>query len=164
MGDDTNADGLVDLVGRDVVPEGPNQLWLTDITYIRLWSGWAYLASIIDGYSRKVVGWSVESHMRTSLVTDAVRMAIDNRRPPFGQTVVHSDRGSQYTSQAFRNLALAHGIIPSMGTVGDCFDCETVLRHPSWCDPCYDWPCGCPGVDLLAGSGDTPEVARPGGQ
>lgn len=120
--DDTNADGLVDLVGRDFVPEGPNQLWFTDITYIRLWGGWAYLASIIDGYSRKIVGWSVESHMRTSLVTDALRMAIDRQCPGIGEVVVHSDRGSQYTSHEFRALALANGIIPSVGHTGICFD------------------------------------------
>ncbi len=89
--DDRNSDGLVDLVGREFVPEGPNQLWFTDITYIRLWSGWAYLASIIDGYSRKVVGWSVDSHMRTSLVTDALRMAIDRQRPGIGDVVGHPD-------------------------------------------------------------------------
>ncbi len=120
--DDTNADGLVDLVGRDFVPEGPNQLWFTDITYIRLWGGWAYLASIIDGYSRKVVGWSVDSHMCTSLVTDALRMAIDRQYPGIGEVVVHSDRGSQYTSHEFRALALANGIIPSVGHTGICFD------------------------------------------
>jgi putative transposase len=120
--DDTNSDGLVDLVGREFVPEGPNQLWFTDITYIRLWSGWAYLASIIDGYSRKVVGWSVNSHMRTSLVTDALRMAIDRQRPGIGDVVVHSDRGSQYTSHEFRALALANGIVPSVGHTGVCFD------------------------------------------
>lgn len=82
-------------MGRDVVPEGPNQLWLTDITSIRLWIGWAYLASIVDGYSRKVVDRSVKSHMRTGLVTDALQMAIDRQCPEIGY-VVHSDRGSQY--------------------------------------------------------------------
>jgi putative transposase len=120
--DDANPDGLVDLVGRDFVPEGPNQLWFTDITYIRTWGGWAYLAAIIDGFSRKIVGWSVDSHMRTSLVTDALRMAIDRERPAIGEVVVHSDRGSQYTSHEFRTLALANGIIPSVGHTGICFD------------------------------------------
>jgi transposase InsO family protein len=120
--DEANPNGLVDLVGRAFVPDGPNQLWFTDITYIHTWCGWAYLASIIDGYSRKVVGWSVDNHMRTSLVTDALRMAIDRQQPGIGDVVIHSDRGSQYTSDKFRALALANGIIPSVGHTGICFD------------------------------------------
>jgi transposase InsO family protein len=107
--DNANNDGLVDLVGRKFVPDGPNQLWFTDITYIRIWGGWAYLAAIIDGYSRKVVGWSVDSHMRTSLVTDALRMAIERQRPGIGDVVI-------------RALALANGIIPSVGHTGICYD------------------------------------------
>ena len=120
--DEANPDGLVDLVGRDFVPDGPNQLWFTDITYIRTWNGWAYLAAILDGYSRKVVGWSIDSHMRTSLVTDALAMAVERQRPGIGEVVVHSDRGSQYTSHDFRNMALANGLIPSVGHTGICFD------------------------------------------
>lgn len=120
--DDTNGDGLVDLVQRDFVPDGPDQLWFTDITYIHTWAGWAYLATIMDGYSRKVVGWDIATHMRTELVTNALTMAIERRRPPIGQTVVHSDRGSQYTSREFRTLALANGIIPSIGHTGICYD------------------------------------------
>jgi transposase InsO family protein len=119
---EANPDGLLDLVERDVVPEGPNQLWFTDITYIRTWNGWAYLASMVDGYTRKVVGWSVDSHMRTSLVTDALAMAIGRQRPGIGDVVIHSDRGSQYTSRTFRDMALANGIIPSVGHTGICFD------------------------------------------
>ena len=114
--------GLVDLVGREFVPDGPNQLWFTDITYIRTWGGWAYLASIIDGYSRKIVGWAVDSHMRTSLVIDALRMAIEGQRPGIGDVIIHSDRGSQYTSIEFRELALANGLIPSVGHTGICYD------------------------------------------
>jgi putative transposase len=120
--DKASSDGLVDLVGREFVPAGPNQLWFTDITYIPTWGGWAYLASIIDGYSRKIVGWSVDSHMRTSLVTDALRMAIERQRPGIGEVVIHSDRGCQYTSTDFRTLALANGIIPSVGHTGICYD------------------------------------------
>jgi transposase InsO family protein len=119
---EVNPEGRVDLVGREFVPEGLNQLWFTDITYIRTWNGWAYLASILHGYTRKVVGWSVDSHMRTSLVTDALAMAITRRRPDIGDVVIHSDRGSQYTSRAFRDMALANGIIPSVGHTGVCFD------------------------------------------
>jgi len=120
--DEANSDGLGDLVGRDFVPAGPNQLWFTDITYIRIWTGWAYLAAIVDGYTRKAVGWSIDSHMRTGLVTDALAMAIEQQRPGIGDVVVHSDRGSQYTSREFRNMALANGIIPSVGHTGICFD------------------------------------------
>ena len=114
---ETNPDGLLDLVGRDFVPEEPNQLWFTDITCIRTWNGWAYLASIVDGYTRKAVGWSVESHMRTSLVTDAMAMAINRQRPGIGDVVIHSDRGSQYTSRDFRDMALANGIIRRSDTL-----------------------------------------------
>jgi putative transposase len=112
--------GLVDLVDRGFVPDGPDELWFTDITYIYTWAGWAYLAAIIDGCSRKVVGWAIAGHMRTELVTDA--LAIERRRPAKGQTVVHSDRGGQCTSREFRDLALANGIIPSVGHTGICFD------------------------------------------
>lgn len=120
--DEAGNHGLVDLVGRDFVADRPNELWFTDITYIRTWVGWAYLAAIIDGCTRKVVGWAVDNHMRTSLVTDALDMAIERQRPAIGQTIIHSDRGSQYTSDRFRDLALANGMIPSVGHTGICFD------------------------------------------
>lgn len=120
--DEANPDGLVDLVEREFEPEGPDELWFTDITYIRTWVGWVYLASIIDGYNRKIVGWALDNHMRTSLVTDALTMALSRQRPNIGQCVIHSDRGSQYTSSDFRNLALANGVIPSVGHTGICFD------------------------------------------
>ena len=122
VADEANNHGLVDLVGRNFVPEGPDQLWFTDITYIRTWVGWVYLAAIIDGFTRKVVGWAVDNHMRTSLVTDALNIAIERQQPDIGQTVIHSDRGSQYTSGCFRDLALANGLIPSVGHTGICFD------------------------------------------
>lgn len=114
--------GLVDLVERDFVPEAPNQLWHTDITFIRTWTGWAYLAAIIDGHTRKVVGWSLDNHMRTSLVTNALTMAIAQQRPAVGECIIHSDRGSQFTSSDFRDLAFANGIIPSVGHTGICYD------------------------------------------
>ena len=87
--------GLVDLVGRRFVPDARDQLWYGDITYIHTISGWAYMATVIDGYSRKVVGWSVASHMREGLVLDAMKMAVRSRRPGAGEVVFHSDRGSQ---------------------------------------------------------------------
>jgi transposase InsO family protein len=80
------------------VPEGPNPLWCTDITYVRRWDAWAHPGSWSRAMPIQVVGWSVDNHMRSSLVTDAERRAIERRWPPIGQTVIHSDRGSQYTS------------------------------------------------------------------
>ena len=114
--------GLVDLAGRQFVPEGPDQLWYGDITYIHTISGWVYMATVIDGYSRKVIGWSVAAHMREGLVLDAMKMAVRNRRPGIGEVVFHSDRGGQYTGGSFRGLCLANGIIPSVGHTGICFD------------------------------------------
>ena len=120
--DKANASGLVDLVGRQFVPAGKNELWYGDITYVFTMSGWAYLATVIDGYSRKVVGWSVADNMREGLVIDALAMAVRNRDPGEGDVVFHSDRGSQYTGQAFREACLSSGIIPSVGHTGICFD------------------------------------------
>jgi transposase InsO family protein len=113
--DPANAAGLVDLVGRDFVPPGKNELWYGDITYIFTMSGWAYLATVIDGYSRKVVGWSVADNMREEMVIDALAMAARNRNPGIGDVVFHSDRGSQYTGRTFRDACLSNGIIPSVG-------------------------------------------------
>lgn len=83
-----------DLVQRQFRPSAPNQLWLSDITYIRTWEGWLYLAVILDAFSRKVVGWALADHMRTELATTALQMALTCRRPPSG-LIHHSDRGSQ---------------------------------------------------------------------
>ena len=83
-----------DLVERQFQPESPNVLWLADITYLRSWEGWLYLAAVQDAYSRAIVGWSMAEHMRTELVTDALGMAVHRRRPGPG-LVHHSDQGSQ---------------------------------------------------------------------
>jgi putative transposase len=120
--DKANQRGLVDLVGREFVPYRQDQLWYGDITYIRTLTGWAYLATVIDGYSRKVIGWAVADHMREDLVCDALLMAIRNRRPKNGEVIMHTDRGSQYTGTKFRDLCLGNGIIPSVGATGICFD------------------------------------------
>jgi putative transposase len=120
--DTANASGLVDLVGRDFVPEARDQLWYGDITYIFTMTGWVYLATVIDGYSRKVVGWAVAGHMREELVTGALMMALANRDPGVGEVVFHSDRGSQYTGRAFRDACFYYGVIPSVGHTGICFD------------------------------------------
>ena len=120
--DPANRQGLVDLVGRDFVPAAKNELWYGDITYIYTMAGWAYLATVIDGFSRKVVGWSVADNMREDMVIEALAVAVQNRAPGIGDVVFHSDRGSQYTGKAFRDACLSSGIIPSVGQTGICFD------------------------------------------
>src|SRR3954447_3684589 len=85
---------LADLLRRDFAPAGPDRAWVGDVTYIRNWTGWAFLATVIDCYSRKVVGFALADHMRTDLIVDALRMAIIHRDPPPG-VIFHSDRGAQ---------------------------------------------------------------------
>ena len=116
--DPANACGLVDLVGRDFVPGAKDQLWYGDITYIFTMSGWAYLATVIDGYSRKVVGWSVADHMREELVIDAFRMARTAGPGPGGGFPFRPRK----PGRAFRDVCLGSGIIPSVGQTGICFD------------------------------------------
>jgi transposase InsO family protein len=111
-----------DLVRRRFVAEGPNRLWLTDITEHPTREGKVYLAAVLDVYSRRIVGWSIADHLRTELVVDALEMAKWRRRPPAGQTIVHSDRGSQYTSWAFGHRLRAAGLLGSMGRVGSAAD------------------------------------------
>jgi putative transposase len=109
-----------DLVERRFYAERPNRLWVADATYIPTWSGFLYLAIVLDVYSRKIVGWAMETHLRTELMLAAIDMAITMRRP---QAVIHhSDHGCQYTSYAFGKRCREAGIMPSMGTVGDAYD------------------------------------------
>jgi transposase InsO family protein len=110
-----------DLVQRQFRPAAPNQLWCADISYIRTWAGWLYLAVILDAYSRKVVGWVLAEHMRTELVTAALQMASTRRRPPTG-LVCHSDRGSQYTSSTYGDILDRSGARQSIGRPGTCWD------------------------------------------
>jgi putative transposase len=110
-----------DLVDRAFLAAAPDRLWVADITYLRTWQGWLYLAAVQDVYSRRIVGWAMADHMRTELVTDALEMALTRRRPAPG-LVHHSDQGSQYVSLAFGQQARAAGIAQSMGSRGDCFD------------------------------------------
>lgn len=106
---------------RNFATERPDQAYVQDITYIWTQEGWLYLAVVIDLFSRRVVGWSMGSRMKAQLVTDALRMAIWQRKPGAG-LIVHSDRGSQYASKAYRRLLKAHGLIGSMSRKGDCWD------------------------------------------
>jgi len=108
-----------DLVDRDFRADGPNKLWVADITYIPTWAGFLYLAVVLDVWSRRVVGWSMANHLRTELIMDAFNMAIEQRRP--GDVIHHSDQGCQYTSIAFGKRCRELGVRPSMGSVGDCF-------------------------------------------
>ena len=110
-----------DLVHRAFTAPAPNRLWVADITYLPTWQGVLYLAIVLDAFSRRVVGWALADHMRTELVTDALEMALWNRRPA-GGLVHHSDHGSQYTSLAFGSRCRQAGITQSMGSVGDCYD------------------------------------------
>jgi putative transposase len=110
-----------DLVERRFRPEQPNVMWCADITYLRTWEGWLYLAAAQDLYSRRIVGWSMTDHMRAELVVDALKMAVARRQPEAG-LIHHSDQGSQYVSLAFGQAAREAGIARSMGSRGDCWD------------------------------------------
>ena len=109
-----------DLVQRQFTATAPNQVWVADITAIPTWGGWVYLAAVQDMWSRRIVGWAMAEHMRAELVTTALDMAIEVRRPD--QVIHHSDQGSQYTSVAFGLACHEAGVVPSMGSVGDCYD------------------------------------------
>jgi putative transposase len=98
-----------------------NGAWCGDITYVRTWEGWLYLATVIDIASRRVVGWAMADHMRTELVADAMRMALEQRRPDPG-LIFHSDRGCQYTSKEFRDLLDENDVAQSLSRVGQCWD------------------------------------------
>jgi putative transposase len=119
---DPEADRARDLIQRHFGPcEEIDRRFVGDITYIATWEGWAYLATVIDLASRKVVGWSLADHMRTELVEDALSMAFANRSPDEG-VIFHSDRGCQYTSRDFADLARANGVVLSVGRKGECWD------------------------------------------
>ncbi len=109
------------LLRRDFVADRPNRVWLADITYIPTLEGFLYLAFILDTHSRRIVGWSMDSHMRTELVVDALEMAIWRRKPSAG-LVHHSDRGVQYTAISFGKRLAEVGIVPSMGRTGTALD------------------------------------------
>jgi putative transposase len=112
-----------DLVGRDFTAGRPNELWVSDFSYLRCWEGLVFFSFVIDVYSRKVVGWQFASHMRTTLVLDALQMALCTReRVDEVRLVHHSDRGSQYTSGDYTQTLLDHDVLASVGTTGDAYD------------------------------------------
>jgi putative transposase len=118
---DPAAERARDLVDRNFTAEAPNQLWVADITYLRSYSGFVYLAFILDVYSRMIVGWQLAVHLRAELVLDALEMAAALRQPATG-LIAHSDRGSQYTSLVYTNRLDQLEIAPSVGSVGDAYD------------------------------------------
>ncbi len=123
---DPEAEPAADLVEREFTVPAPDRLWAADITYIPTGEGTLYLAAVVDAFSRRVVGWAMEAHLRTELVLKALNMAIGQRRPR--GVIHHSDHGSQYTAVEFGKRCREAGIRPSMGSVGDCYDnalCES---------------------------------------
>jgi putative transposase len=129
-----------DRLERQFVAEAPNTKWTADITYVPTWCGFLYLAVVLDVFSRQIVGWAMADHLRTELVLSALDMALWNRRPDPG-VIHHSDHGCQYTSIAFGSRCEEAGVVPSLGSRGDCFDnavtesffatleCELLDRH-----------------------------------
>lgn len=136
---DETARPAPDLVERQFTAVGPDQLWVADITYVPTWTGFLYLAVVVDAWSRRVIGWAMETHLRTELVLAALNMAVAQRRPT--DVIHHSDQGCQYTSVAFGKRCADAGVRPSMGSVGDAYDnalcesffatleCELLDRH-----------------------------------
>ncbi len=119
---DPSAPRPADLVKRDFTAEAPNALWVTDLTYVPTWSGFAYVCFIVDAYSRMIVGWRVAAHMRTDMVLDALEMARWSRGTLLGGLRCHSDAGSQFTSVRYGERLADLGAVPSIGTVGDSYD------------------------------------------
>jgi len=120
---DPNAIRPADLVERDFTADAPDRLWVCDFTRLRCWDGVLYFAFVIDVYSRRVVGWQLATHMRDTLVIDALRMALAQRRHGADVVlVVHSDAGSQYTSYDHSQVLDDHDVLQSIGTVGDALD------------------------------------------
>ena len=115
------------LLNQNFNPLGQDQVWAGDITYLKTAQGWVYLAVVMDLYSRRIIGWAIDKRMTTGLISRAMMMAVNLRRPPRG-LVFHSDRGSQYTSKFYRDLLMSYGVRSSMGDVGACWDNAVVER------------------------------------
>jgi putative transposase len=117
---DRSMQPVQDLVQRNFQAAAPDRLWVADITFVATWAGFMYLAIVLDVFSRRIVGWAMENHLRTGLVLQAIEGAIAQRHPH--EVIHHSDHGCQYTSIAFSKRCEELGVRPSMGTIGDCFD------------------------------------------
>lgn len=109
------------ILNREFSVDSPDKVWAADITYVRTWEGWLYLAVVLDLFSRRVVGWSLQTGLQTDLVTRALEMALGRRMPP-AKLLHHSDRGSQYASDAYRDALTTQGIVCSMSRKGNCWD------------------------------------------
>lgn len=114
------AELIPDLVKRNFEVSRPNRVWVSDITYIRTWEGWLYLAIVMDLFSRRIVGWATRQTIHRDLVLDAVMKAVKERRPR--ETIIHSDQGSQYGSDDWRRFCLSNNLKPSMSRRGNCWD------------------------------------------
>lgn len=125
------------VLDREFTATAPNQKWVTDITYLATSAGWVYLATVIDLFSRKVIGWSVSQSLATDLVQAALRDAIEERRPDGSQLLHHSDRGCQYTSNAYQQTLRTLGITCSMSRTGNCYD-NAVAERFFWSLK-YEW-------------------------
>ena len=112
----------LDRVNRQFKADCPNQLWVSDFTYVSTWQGWQYVAFVIDVYARRIVGWRVSSSMRTDFVLDALEQALYDRQPDHNALIHHSDRGSQYVSILYTERLAQAGIEPSVGSRGDSYD------------------------------------------
>lgn len=112
----------LDRVNRQFKADRPNQLWVSDFTYVSTWQGWLYVAFVIDVFARHIVGWRVSSNMRTDFVLDALEQALYARQPELGTLVHHSDKGSQYVSIRYTERLAEAGIEPSVGSKGDSYD------------------------------------------
>lgn len=124
------------LLNQNFNPPGPNQVWVSEITYLKTGEGWLYLAAIMDLYSRRIVGWHVDKRMTSSLVCRALMKAYNLRNPPRG-LVVHTDRGSQYTGGRFWSMLQCYGLRSSMGDVGACWDNAVMERF--WGSLKHEW-------------------------
>jgi putative transposase len=112
----------LDKVNRQFIADRPNRLWVADFTYVSTWSGFVYVAFVIDVFARYIVGWRVSRTMHASLVLDALEQAVCQRRPTKGELIHHSDRGSQYLSIKYTERLEDAGIEPSVGSIGDSYD------------------------------------------
>jgi putative transposase len=131
---------IPNVLQRQFTVSKPNKAWVTDITYIRTWQGWLYLAVVMDLFSRKIVGWSTSATIHREVVLDAVLMAVRCRRPR--GTLIHSDQGTQYGCDAWRRFCKSNHLEPSMSRKGNCWDTQSRIytERPVQSDSCWDWP------------------------
>ena len=128
----------LDRVNRQFKAPRPNALWVSDFTYVATWSGFVHVAFVIDCYARRIVGWRVSRTAEAGFVLDALEQAIHDRQPVHGGGLVHhSDRGAQYLSIRYTERLAEAGIEPSVGSVGDSYDCDCAIAA-RWPDPSYD--------------------------